>query len=484
LNAKANYNFSNHNKLYVSGYFGRDKFYANSTENESVQKNGLYWQNATTTVRWNHLFNNQIFANTSAIFSDYTLKLYSEEKFAGDLYTLCYKSGIQDFTGKFDLQFIPNPNHLVRAGLSTIYHVFTPIAFVVKSVYNDDIDQSIKNEALESGLYLEDDWKTPWKLKVNGGLRLSSFVTGTKTYINPEPRISASYPLKNNLSIKASFASMSQYLHLLSNTGVGLPTDLWVPATNHIAPQQSWQIAGGLAKDFSKKDISVTIEGYYKKSEHIIGYREGSSFLMIDNPSSTEEFDWEKNVTSGQAWSYGAELMVRKNVGKLTGWIGYTLSWTQMQFDELNFGKKFYARYDRRHDISVVAMYNFTPDITMSATWVYGTGNAVTLPKASYMPMPYGSGNNYYFGTITDYGDKNSYRMAAYHRLDIGVQFHKKRTKYERTIEFGLYNAYNRKNPFYIYLTSKYYNNGTQKQILKQVSIFPLIPSISWSIKF
>jgi hypothetical protein len=483
LNAKANYSFSNKNKLYVSGYFGRDKFYANSSENESVQKNGLYWQNATTTVRWNHLFNNQIFANTSAIFSDYTLKLYSEEKFAGDVYTMSYKSGIQDFTGKFDLQYIPNPNHLLRAGLSTIYHVFTPSAFVVKSVYNDDIDRNIKNEALESGLYLEDDWKTPWKLKVNGGIRLSSFVTGTKTYVNPEPRISASYPLKNNLSIKASFASMSQYLHLLSNTGVGLPTDLWVPATQNIAPQQSWQIAGGLAKDFSKKDISVTLEGYYKKSEHIIGYREGASFLMIDNPSSTEEFDWEKNVTTGQAWSYGGELMVRKNAGKLTGWIGYTLSWTQMQFDELNFGKKFYARYDRRHDISVVAMYNFTPDITMSATWVYGTGNAITLPKASYMPTPY-VGNNYYFGTITDYGDKNSYRMAAYHRLDIGVQFHKKRTKYDRTIEFGLYNAYNRKNPFYIYLTSKYYDNGTQKQILKQVSIFPLIPSISWSIKF
>lgn len=485
LNAKVNYVFSNKNKIYLSGYFGRDKFYLNdNSSSQELMKNGLYWQNATTTLRWNHLFNDKLFANSSLIFSDYTLKLYSEETFSGDKFSLSYKSGIQDFSGKFDAQYSPNPNHLVRAGFVAIYHTFTPSAFVIKSsLATEDFDNTLKNEALESAIYLEDDWKTSFKLKVNGGIRLSSFVVGDKTYINPEPRLAANYPLKNNLSIKASFASMSQYLHLLSNTGIGLPTDLWVPATENTLPQKSWQIAGGLAKDFLKQDVSITLEGYYKKSNNIIGYREGASFLMIEDASSSNEFDWERNITSGQAWSYGAELLVRKTAGKFTGWIGYTLSWTQMQFDELNFGKKFYARYDRRHDISIVAIYNIKKDIILSATWVYGTGNAVTLPKSSYAPAPYHRFG--YFQTVTDYGDRNSFRMPSYQRLDIGLQFIKKREKYERTFELGLYNAYNRKNPFYIYLTSKYnYDNNTQKQIINQVSIFPLIPSISWSIKF
>lgn len=483
LNAKVNYNFGDKNKLYLSGYFGRDKFYFKSSDVQSQSENGLYWQNATATLRWNHLFSNKIFSNTSLVFSDYTLNLFAKETYSGDVFDLSYRSGIRDFSGKFDVQYIPNPMHLVRVGFSTIYHTFTPSAFVVKSsMATDNFDNTVKNEALETSLYLEDDWKTSFKLKINPGIRLSSFVVGNKTYINPEPRLSASYPLKNNLAIKASFASMSQYLHLLSNTGIGLPTDLWVPATEKVSPQKSWQVAAGLAKDFTKSNISVTLEGYFKKSDHIIGYREGASFLMIDNSSTTDEFNWEKNITSGQAWSYGTELLVRKTAGKFTGWIGYTLSWTQMQFDELNFGKKFYARYDRRHDISVVAIFKFTDDISLSTTWVYGTGNAVTLPKASYSPVPYDG--NFYFGSINDYGDKNSFRMAAYHRLDIGLQFHKKRTKYERTIEIGLYNAYNRKNPFYIYLSTKYNTDGTMKQVLNQVSIFPLIPSISWSIKF
>ncbi len=484
LNAKANYVFSNKDKIYVSGYFGRDKFYFSDNSTDLKMKNGLFWQNATTTVRWNHLFNDKIFSNTSVIFSDYTLKLYAEEGEDDDLFSLSYKSGIQDYSGKFDVQYQPNPNHLIRAGVLATYHIFTPSAIVLKSSFaSDDFNSKIKNEAFESGLYIEDDWKTSFKLKVNAGIRLSSFIVGNKTYFNPEPRLSMNYPLKHNMAIKASFASMTQYLHLLSNTGVGLPTDLWVPATETTAPQKSWQIAGGIVKDLVKQDLSITLEGYYKKSDNIIGYSEGASFLMIDDPNSTNEFNWEKNITSGQAWSYGGELLVRKTAGKFTGWIGYTLSWTQLQFDELNFGKKFYARYDRRHDISLVGIYNLNENITISATWIYGTGNAITLPKASYNPVPYS--NNYYYQTITDYGEKNSFRVPAYHRLDVGVQFRKKREKYERTFELGLYNAYNRQNPFFLYLSSKYNSsNNTSKRVIKQVSIFPLIPSISWSIKF
>ncbi len=485
LNAKANYTLNDKNKIYLSGYFGRDKFYFNNEDkSNSLTKNGLFWQNSTATFRWNHLFNEKLFFNSSLIFSDYTLKLYSEDKFLGDTYFLSYSSGIQDFSAKFDAQYYPNPNHVLRTGLVSTFHAFTPSAFVIKSSSSvDDFNRKVKNEALETAIFIEDDWKTPIKLKLNSGIRISSFVVGDKTYINPEPRFSANYPLKNNFSIKASFASMSQYLHLLSTTGIGLPTDLWVPATEQTAPQKSWQIAGGVVKDFLKRDFSITLEGYYKKSNHIIGYREGASFLMINDAASSSEFDWENNITSGQAWSYGAEVLIRKSAGKFSGWIGYTLSWTQMQFDELNFGKKFFARYDRRHDISVVVIYTIKKDLVLSATWVYGTGNAVTLPKALYAPVSYSA--NTFYRTVSDYGERNSFRMPSYQRLDVGLQFIKNRKKYERVFELGIYNAYNRKNPFFLYLSTSYnYQNNSSKQIIKQVSIFPLIPSVSWSIKF
>jgi len=482
INAKVNYDFGNKNKLFLSAYFGRDKFYAEELEDNS-SKNGLYWQNATTTLRWNHLFSNKIFSNTSVIFSDYTLKLYAEEKSDNDIYKLDYKSGIRDFSAKFDLQYLPNTNHLIRWGVNSIYHIFTPSAIVVTGdLLEDEIDNTIKNEGTETAVYIEDDIKITNKLKLNPGFRLSGFNVGNQFYINPEPRLSVSYMLKKDLSVKASFATMSQYLHLLSNTGVGLPTDLWVAATENVKPQKSWQLAAGMAKDIDKYDLTITLETYFKKSDNIIGYREGSNFLLIDDPSNTNEFNWEKNITSGQSWSYGCELLIRKNAGKFTGWIGYTLSWTQLQFDELNFGKKYYARYDRRHDISLVGIYTINEKITLSATWVYGTGNAITLPKASYSPHPLNE--NYFNYTVEDFGDKNSFRMAPYHRFDIGIQFHKKRAKYQRTIELGLYNAYNRKNPFYYYLTTKYNMDGTQKNVINQVSLFPVIPSISWTIKF
>ncbi len=483
LNAKINYDFGNKNKLYLSGYFGRDKFYA-SELGDNQSSNGLFWQNATTTLRWNHLFSNKIFSNTSIIFSDYTLKLYAEEEYVNERFELNYKSGIRDYSGKFDIQYLPNTNHLIRAGFTSIYHIFTPSAFVVKTnVLAENIENIVKNEGIETSAYLEDEIKIKTKLKLNPGIRISSFSVGNKFYINPEPRLSASYMLKKDLAIKASFASMSQYLHLLSSTGIGLPTDLWVPATENVKPQKSWQVAAGMAKDIDKYDLSITVEGYFKKSNNIIGYLEGSNFLMLEDPSVTNEFNWEKNITSGQAWSYGGELLIRKTAGKFTGWIGYTLSWTQLQFDELNFGKKYYARYDRRHDISLVGIYSISENITLSATWVYGTGNAITLPKASYSPVPFGESS--YNQTVEDYGDKNSFRMAPYHRFDIGIQFHKIRPKYKRTFEIGLYNAYNRKNPFYYYLTTKYnFVDGTQKSVINQVSLFPIIPSISWSIKF
>ncbi|TAD88842.1 MAG: TonB-dependent receptor, partial [Bacteroidetes bacterium] len=292
--------------------------------------------------------------------------------------------------------------------------------------------------------------------------------------------------LTESFALKASYAMMNQFMHLLTNTGVGLPTDLWVPATDRVKPQQSQQVAIGIAKDFSEPDLTLTVEGYYKHSKRVISYKEGASFLAIDDPENAASIDWQNNVTQGNGYAYGAEVLLQKKKGKYTGWIGYTLSWTQLQFDDLNFGEKFFARYDRRHDISIVNIYKPKPTITLSAIWVYGTGNAITLPLASYSlsshePVP-NQNNGFDFGfqpTLNEYGSRNDFRMRANHRLDVGIQFHKQKSWGERTWEISIYNVYNRRNPFFYYI-----GNQNGQNVLKQVSIFGLIPSFSYRIKF
>ena len=286
---------------------------------------------------------------------------------------------------------------------------------------------------------------------------------------------------------------MNQYIHLLSNTGINLPTDLWVPATDRVKPQNSRQISTGIVKDFNKQNFFISIEGYYKEMKNIIGYKEGANFINLDDPETGKELTWEDNVTAGKGWSYGAEFLLQRKYGKVSGWVGYTLSWTQFQFDELNFGRKFYARYDRRHDISVVCIYNPFKNITISGVWVYGTGNAVTLPISSY-PI-YTSGGNYsnlsqynsnlfpWYENASDYGGKNNFRMEAYHRLDFGIQFHKQKKHFERTWEISVYNAYNRMNPFFYYSETDYREDGTYG-LLYKVGLFPIIPTITYSFKF
>ncbi|MCF8299223.1 MAG: TonB-dependent receptor, partial [Saprospiraceae bacterium] len=486
LNAKVNYDFGRKNKLYLSGYFGRDKFYIKQKDSYGEMNAGLFWQNQTATARWNHLFNNKLFANTSLIYSKYKLQIYDEEIDSDDDYfKLKYYSGIQDISLKYDLQYHPNPDHIIRMGIISTRHVFTPSAVVIDAPSLDEFESNAKKiESMESGIYVEDEFKIKTKLKINAGFRLSHFINKKEHYINPEPRFSASYKLAEDISMKASYAIMNQYIHLLSNTGIGLPTDLWVPSTDNIKPQQSQQVALGFAKDFTGKNLSLSLEGYYKKMDDIIGYKEGASFLYIEDPTSTQEFSWEDNITSGQGWSYGAEILLQRKYGKFSGWIGYTLSWTQLQFDELNFGEKYYARYDRRHDISVVEVYKINEKFTLSGTWVYGTGNAITLPQATFSAVTH-NGHDYnkfggdYFQSTTDYGEKNGSRMAPYHRMDIGIQYHKKIKKFTHTFEFSVYNLYNRQNPFFYYI-----DDDTIRTELKQVSIFPILPSLTYSLKF
>ncbi len=350
-------------------------------------------------------------------------------------------------------------------------------------------------DGVESGIYAEDTWQPFSTLKINGGLRFSHFLASRNTYHNFEPRISVAWRFLNDLAVKGSYTTMNQYIHMVSGTGINLPTDLWVPTTDRVKPQHSRQVAIGAVKDFREPEFSVSLEGYYKTMNNVISYKEGASFLELDEAESGMSLNWEENVTSGRAWSYGAEVLLQKKQGKFTGWIGYTLSWTYMKFDSLNFGRKYFARYDRRHDISVVGTYRFNDRITLSGNWVYGTGNAVTLPFAEYNVHYHdysgayyrpGSNLSWHSGRkVNDYSEKNNFRMSPYHRLDIGVQFHKPRKWGERIWEFSVYNIYSRKNPFYYY-NSNVYDDKTQTTTgkLKQISLFPIIPSFTYSFRF
>ena len=498
LNAKANYDLGQKDKVYMSGYFGRDRFYVRSTDEGTDV--GLGWGNATGTLRWNHLFSQKLFSNLSLIFSDYKFQISSDEKNSRgeDNFSLRYNSGIRDFSLKYDFDYYPTPKHSLRMGVQSIYHRFTPSAIVLKNADINEVKLEVENiDVLESGVYAEDTWRPTDRLRINGGLRLSYFQQKDVGYLRPEPRLSAAYTLQPDLSVKASYALMNQYVHLLSNTGIGLPTDLWVPTTDRIKPQQSQQVAVGIAKDFPR-GFALTVEGYHKTMSNIINYKEGASFLLIDDPTSAEKVRWEDNVTAGRGWSYGAEVLLQKKVGRFSGWMGYTLSWTQWQFAELNGGHPFYPRYDRRHDISVVGIYELSKRITLSGTWVYGTGNALTVPVGRYNTYQPGSSPLYtgpntlvqsLFQTsrqVEDYGtQKNTFRAEAYHRFDIGIQFHKQMRRHERTWEFSLYNAYNRRNPFFyqIETVSQGQNKPTRTGLFRY-SVFPIVPAFSYNFKF
>ncbi|MCK9290115.1 MAG: TonB-dependent receptor [Bacteroidales bacterium] len=492
LNAKLNYDFGPKNKLYLSGYFGRDKFHFSSKYDTWKEKGGLYWQNKTATLRWNHLFNSRVFSNTSLIFSDYNLNIFNEYESSYDKYSLEYKSGIRDIGIKYDIEYHHSPFYSARAGAQTTHHYFLPSA-IVETETNTllDFSSTIAYNSFESGVYLENHFNINGELQINAGFRMAHFVADKAHYFSPEPRLSTNYLLRPGLSVKAAYSVMNQHIHLLSNTGIGLPTDLWVPSTDRIAPQHSEQVSIGLANDILKYDLQLSVEAYYKTSNHILGYKPGASFLLLDDPSGAQSFTWQDNVTAGKGESYGIEWLLQKKSGKTSGWIGYTLSWTQLQFDEINFGKKFWARHDRRHDISIVIIHEYSDQITLSGSWVYGTGNAITLPIATFaanqhdpLVSPDMYMTHFYYWDLYDYGGINEHRMKPYHRLDIAIQFHKKLTTYSRTWEIGLYNAYNRHNPFFYFIDYEYLGNHDEVSKLKQVSIFPIIPSISYIINF
>ena len=489
LNAKVNHKFSDRSRLYLSGYFGKDRFYAKDkyeygsgeTRQEDSYEARLQWGNEIGALRWNYIFNPRLFSNTTVTYSNYQFDIFSESNYSyvengntvKNSSKIEYLSGIRDLSAKMDFNFLPNPDHYIKFGGAYTYHRFNPGVNRYRENSVDAVQDtsygSSKIYADEFYIYAQDDFKITDRLKVNGGLHFSGFIVEGTDYYSLQPRVSGRYLLTERTALKASFASMAQFLHLLTNAGIGLPTDLWVPPTANIKPQTAQQLAAGAARQLND-GYEVSIEGYYKWMNNLIEYKDGASFLANAN-------DWQTKVETGRGWSYGGEVLFEKKAGKTTGWIGYTLSWSDRQFEELNNGEKFPYRYDRRHDVSVALTHKFNERVDVGVVWVYGTGNAVTLPTERYRPA---TGFNSFGNDVGFIESRNNYRMPAYHRLDVGVNFRKDTRYGTRVWSFGLYNAYSRQNPFFLYFSNDRFGNTR----LTQVSLFPIIPSFSYNFKF
>jgi hypothetical protein len=498
LNLKINHKFSDRNRIYLSAYAGQDKAYSrtgytdtqNNEQFENKSKFQLGWGNITTAMRWNCLLNDKLFANTTLTYSRYLFDVHENTTTKNlttgknsDEFGLKYKSGIEDFGLKMDFDYFPSSNQRIKFGGSIIDHTFSPGILAFKESQSiSEIDTTMGNPnigAQEIYAYIEDNIDFGSRFSANFGLHSSGFFVGDTFYPSLQPRISVRHMANDRLSFKAAYSKMSQNIHLLSSSTISLPTDLWLPTTKKVKPQISHQFAlGGVYQVNSAIDFSL--EGFYKSMTNLLEYKEGASFVGATT-------GWEDKVESGKGWSYGLEFLLEKKIGKTTGWIGYTWSKAERQFDNLNWGQKFYARYDRRHDVSFVLTHKFSDRFDVGLTWVYGTGNAVTLPtqkvSSAYIPYVPNYGNNGY----EYYGQRNNYRMPAYHRMDVGFNFHKQKKHGIRTWNVGFYNVYSRQNPFFLYFESTHeleYNQTGASRKLTQISLFPIIPSISYSYKF
>jgi len=514
LNLKVNHIFNERSRLYLSGYHGKDhgmfndKSYniwssVNGHEDATMQwvnQFDIDWGNSIASLRWNYILGHKLFSNTTTTFSHYFfdtgmqeicnfLKLEKTSKNA-----FKYHSSIRDLSAKIDFDYLPSPKHSVKFGVQYTNHFFTPgITNVISQATNNNTaqtDTTYGNHQIytnELSAFIEDDFNIGSKLKMNAGLNVSAFFTENETFVYPQPRLAIRLKATENWSIKTSYSRMVQYVHLLYNSGINLPTDIWVPATKKFVPPISDQLAVGTNLEL-KNGFVFSIEGYYKYMYNLIEYKEGASFM---NGST----NWEDKVDMGKGWAYGAELLLEKTTGNTTGWIGYTWSKSERQFPNINFGQVFPAKYDRRHDISIVLTHKFSNRFDIGGTWIYSTGSTTTLSYSQY-PAATIDYEDIVFkqNRISHLENRNNYRLPAQHRLDVGVNFHKEKKNGLRTWSVSVYNAYNQINPFMLYW--KYDYNApytistpgtyiqTYKKRLAKVSILPIIPTVTYSFKF
>ncbi len=502
LNAKANYQLDDKNRLFLSGYFGRDRF-------SIADQFGLDWGNATSTLRWNSILSDRIFLNTTLIYSnfDYGFDINSEAA------EFTWKSGLKEYSGKFDFTFFANPKNTLDFGYQAIVHNFAPPSIIPMGDTNFSPLVLDEKYALEQAIYIGNQQQINDKISLEYGLRYSAFqhigpgkvflyeegvpfsdetIIGTEEYETGEniqfyhglePRFAARYLVGPSSSVKLSYNRMRQYLQVASNATAGLPIDRWIPADNYVNPLIGDQVAAGFFRNFASNTLEASVEVYYKWMQNIIDFRSGSDILLNNNI--------ETEILEGRGWSYGAEFLVKKNVGKTTGWVSYTLSRTRRQVDGINGGLPYSARFDRTHDLSLVVSHQFNPRLSLSGTWVYSTGLAVSLPSSRYQLD--GQSVPYY-----DPLKRNAYRMPDFHRMDLSLVWDSKKNddrRWKSSWSFSIYNAYARKNPFVITFEEVYNEDPgfdpepgdtieSSRFAAVKTYLFSVIPSVTYNFKF
>lgn len=492
-NLKVNHIFSEKDRLYFSGYLGKDKLglqrNEDSTDAYKENTNARYeFGNYAATLRWNHIYSPQLFSNATVNYSQYyfstgyTYNYQPSLPNDADYLYGRYYSRIENAVAKLDFEFRPNPKHTIKFGGAAITHIFNPgvsifednssSKLLLDTTYNDAA--SVGEELL---VYAEDEWAITDRLRVNAGLHLSGFAVGGHFYRSAQPRLGAHYLLPHQWALKLSYTHMNQYLHLLSSESTTLPNDLWLPSTDKVRPMFSRQASFGIVKTTKNNGYGFTLEGYYKTMDNVIEYKDQND--LFDNAGKA----WDEKVDIGKGWSYGSELMLEKKRGKLKGWISYTLSWAERRFPGVNNGAPFPYKYDRRHNLEVVVSQRIGKRWETSANWEFTSGLPLTLPVASYEGVSDGSpydppGNT----PILDHlGDRNQFRTRAMHRLDLSATHTKPKKWGSRSWTFSLYNAYNQQNPFFYTIVT---DRAKQERYLAEISILPILPSVSYSIKF
>jgi len=472
LNTKVNFTLSEKDRLFLSGYFGRDVFgFKNETFNFRFD-----WGNTTGTARWNHVFGPRLFANTTFTYSDYRYKI--ENILQGFSFNL--GSNIKDANTKVDFYYQPSNRHTVRFGANATYH-----NFVVGRLKAGSDDGRVNFEAgqnfngMEYGAYIADEWVATSRLKINYGGRFSAWSNQPAFYANFEPRVAANYAFSNRWSLKGSYSRMNQYVHLLASSGLSLPTDIWYPSTEAVKPEGSDQVAIGTTYLF-RDNILITWEAWYKWLQNSVDFKDGAELFGND--------DIENELTIGRGYAFSPlELEIEKKEGKLTGWIGYTLAWARRGgFPDINRGANFAPRFDTRHNLSVVALWKVTQRWQITATWVYTSGYVNWLPSGRFTFQDVTGAPRQFLVPI--YGDRNTFRYPAYMRADLGVVRKLKGRRLQGDLTFSVYNATDRRNPYFIFLDAQ----TTQTPLgdvpvgikAKQVSLFPILPSITWNFKF
>jgi hypothetical protein len=478
FNAKANYTLGEKDQLFLTGYLGRDVFgfSSNNGFNFSFQ-----WGNTLGSLRWNHVFSPKLFVNTTVSVSDYKYNLTNKL----DQFSFSLGSRITDYTGRTDFEYTPDDRHQVKFGATGTHHTFGVGRLNANSGDGRvNFGSDVNYYGLEGALYASDNYKATDKLQLEGGLRLTGFRSGDNQYGGLEPRAAARYSLNDKTSFKLNYALMYQYVHLVTNSGATLPTDIWYPSRLRVKPQRSQQVSGGGSFLLGNGKYLLTNELYYKWGQNQVDFRDGAQ--LFANPDLDAEFIF------GKSWAYGNELYLEKKTGRTTGWIGYTLAWSWRNFQPqngtngVNGGKDFHPNYDRRHNLTVVVIHQVNARLSLTASFIYTSGNLTTLPLGRFgvQDIP-GSSVGIDPRPVPIYPDRNSYRLIPYHRLDLGAVY-KIGTRRNQDLTLSIYNAYNRRNAYFVFFDTvrDKPTNRITGFAAKQVSLFPVIPSLTYNFRF